>query len=341
MTAPSLSVVMAVHNGMPYLETSLRSILAQTFGDFEFVIGDDGSDDGSSELLRRFASADRRIRLLRRETKSGLAASANWVIEGASAPLVAIAHADDCSRPERLERQVALLRDHEDAVLAGTLCDGIDDAGRRVRPADAWRLVRRAPFAPFAHSSIMFRRADFLAVGGYRAEAEYWEDLDLYFRMADRGRLLVVPEILASVRHATTSTRLRDDSDRVENAVDTMYRAVAAFRAGEDYEAVLRRPRPPGEKLHPRIFVARGSTRLWSGRTPQVLRRMIRRGALGVNLQSLKALAWGAWGELSPRTLRFLIRTVLRLGNLAAKPHLAGRDAIEWHPRPRRRPGRA
>ena len=95
MTFPPLSVAMSVHNGMPYLETSVRSILAQTFGDFEFVIGDDGSTDGSSELLSRLAAADGRIRLLRRESKSGLAASANWVIGEARAPLVAIAHADD------------------------------------------------------------------------------------------------------------------------------------------------------------------------------------------------------------------------------------------------------
>jgi glycosyltransferase involved in cell wall biosynthesis len=331
---------MAVHNGMPYLETSVRSILAQTFGDFEFVIGDDGSSDGSTELLRRFASADGRIRLLRRESKSGLAASANWVAGEARAPLIAIAHADDYSYPRRLEREVALLRAYPDAVLVGTLSDGIDEAGRRVRPVDAWRLTHASPFAPFAHSSIMFRREAFAAVGGYRAEAEYWEDLDLYFRLSGRGRLLVVPETLSSVRHARTSTRLRDEGERVENAVDTMYRAAAAFWAGEDYEAVLSRPRTPGEKLHPRTFVARGSTRLWSGRSPQVLRQMLRRGGLGANPQSLQALLWGAWGELSPRTLRLLIRSLLRLGNLAARPRLAGRDSVEWRPRPRRTGGR-
>ena len=204
-----------------------------------------------------------------------------------------------------------------------------------MRPSDAWRLTQAAPFAPFAHSSIMFRREAFAAVGGYRAEAEYWEDLDLYFRLSGLGRLLVVPETLSSVRHARTSTRLRDERERVENAVDTMYRAAAAFWEGEDYEAVLRRPRAPGDKLHPRTFVARGSTRLWSGRAPHVLQPMLERGALGANPQSLKALIWGAWGELSPRTLRFLIRTMLRLGNFAAMARLGGRDCVEWQPRSR------
>src|SRR5438874_12259056 len=95
--APPLTVAMSVHNGMPYVGESIRCILEQTFGDFEFLIGDDGSSDGSSDILAQWARRDNRIRLLRRETKSGLARGANWVISSAWAPLVAIAHADDVS----------------------------------------------------------------------------------------------------------------------------------------------------------------------------------------------------------------------------------------------------
>lgn len=184
---------MPVRNGMPYVEQSIRSIIAQSFTDFEFVIGDDGSTDGTTEVLHAFARHDERIRLLRRETGSGLAASANWVVAAARAPLVAVAHADDLSHPDRLARQVAVLRDIPTVDLVGTLWDGIDEQGRYVRPGDYWKLLRKTPLAAFAHSSIMFRKTAFDGAGGYRPEAEYWEDLDLYLRVAARGGVVVIP----------------------------------------------------------------------------------------------------------------------------------------------------
>ena len=174
MTAmPALSVVLPVHNGMPYVEESVRSLLAQTFADFELVIGDDGSSDGTSAVLARLAAQDARIRVLRREAPSGLAHSANWLVRETRCPIVAIAHADDRSYPERFARQMAILRGAPDIDLVGTLWDGIDEEGRQVRPGDFWRLLKRSPFAPFSHSSIMFRRASFERAGGYRPQAEY------------------------------------------------------------------------------------------------------------------------------------------------------------------------
>jgi hypothetical protein len=330
---PRLSVVMPVHNGMPYVEESIASILGQSFRDFEFVIGDDGSTDGSSEVLERYARLDPRIRLVRRERKSGLAHGGNWVVAEARAPLVAIAHADDLSFPDRLARQVGLLEAEPGIDLVGTLWNGIDETGRQVRPADWWRLLKRSPFAPFSHSSVMFRRSAFDRAGGYRPEAEYWEDLDLYFRIAESGRVAVIPEILATVRHAHVSDRLRSDPERVEDAVDLMYRSTAAYRRGEDPIASLADESEPRSRLHPMTFVSCGSTRLWSGRSPSVLKRMRQRAELGFNSASAHALAWVLWGTASPRTLRFFLRSLLRLRNLAARPLLARRAWVEWRPR--------
>ncbi|MFN3388234.1 MAG: glycosyltransferase family A protein, partial [Allosphingosinicella sp.] len=340
MSAPAVSAVMAVHNGMPHVEASVRSVLAQSFHDFEFVIGDDGSSDGSSDVLRALAAQDRRIRLLRRETKSGLAASANWVVGEARAPLVAIVHADDIAYPERLARQHALFQAQPGTSLVATLSDGIDEEGRTVRPADWWRLLSGAPLAPFVHSSIMFRRASFDRVGGYRAAAEYWEDLDLYLRLAETGRLLVVPEVLTGVRHTGISTRLRERQEEVEDAVDLMYRAIDAYARGEDYDAVLRAGRAGG-RLHPKTFVARGSTRLWSGRRPGQMRRLLKRGDLRPDAASLQALGWVGWGAVSPRSLRFVVRAILRARNALARRSLGACAFVEWHPRGGARPGSA
>jgi glycosyltransferase involved in cell wall biosynthesis len=274
--SPPLSVVLPVHNGMPYVEESVRSILDQTFGDFELVVGDDGSTDGTSEILRRLAAADRRIRLLRRDRPSGLAPAANWVVAEARAPLVAVAHADDRSYPLRLARELAVFEAEPGVDLVGTLWDGIDEQGRKVRPADLWRLLRGSPFAPFSHSSIMFRRSAFQRVGGYRSRANYWEDLDLYFRIARSGRVVVIPEVLSAVRHARISTRLRDAQEEVENMVDLMFRTVEAAVAGQDPETVAAAYGGPPEKLHPMTFVSCGSTRLWSGRSPQIFSEIMK-----------------------------------------------------------------
>ncbi|HZG08177.1 MAG TPA: glycosyltransferase family A protein [Allosphingosinicella sp.] len=331
---PALSVILPVHDGMPYVEESIRSILQQSFGDLELVIGDDGSSDGTSEVLARLAAEDRRIRVLRRERPSGLAASANWVVSQTRAPLVAVAHADDRAYPERLERQIAVLRGEPEIDLVGTLWDGMDEEGRRVRPGDFWRLLRRSPFAPFSHSSIMFRRAAFERAGGYRPEAEYWEDLDLYFRVAERGRIVVIPEVLSTVRHARISTRLRNNQLRVENAVDLMFRSTACYAAGGDHTPLLKSHAPLcDKKLHPMTFISCGSTRLWSGRSPRIIERMRERALLKFNGSSLHALVWVLWGTASPRTLRLFLRSLLHIRNAIAKPLLRGRDYVEWCPR--------
>lgn len=337
---PRVSVVMPVHNGMPYVEETVASILAQTMTDFEFVIGDNGSTDGTAEALERWARSDSRIRLLRRESKSGLAGGGNWVVAESRAPLVAIAHADDLSHPDRLRRQADLMDAEPDLDLAGTLWNGIDRDGRQVRPADRWRLVRETPFAPFSHSSAMFRRAAFDRAGGYRAEAEYWEDLDLYYRIAAFGRVGVIPETLATVRHADVSARLRDDPESVENAVDLMFRSTEVYRRGGDHGSLFGTAMPADRLLHPLTFVSCGSTRLWSGESPAILKRMWRRGGFRPTPSGVRALVWVIWGTLSPKSLRFVLRGLLHARNLVALPLIGDRSFVEWKPRHRRGPAR-
>lgn len=171
-----LSVVMPVHNAAPYLDEAIGSILSQTYRDFEFVILDDGSTDGSSEKLREWAAKDQRIRLHRLDSNSGPADSSNLVVRHARGSLIARMDADDESLPDRLQQQVDLLQRRPDVGLVGTLCDVIDKDGSTVRTRDLWRLTRRSWFAPFPHGSIMYRRELFDLAGGYRGSCVYWED---------------------------------------------------------------------------------------------------------------------------------------------------------------------
>jgi glycosyltransferase involved in cell wall biosynthesis len=331
---PRISIVMPVNNCRDFLEESVRSLLAQTVTDFELILGDDGSDDGSGALLDRLAAEDERIRVIRRPSRSGLAASANWVVAHARAPLVAIAHADDVSSPERLERLGAFLDAHPEATAVGTPALGIDESGRAVHPPNFWRLVQPSPFAPFAHSSILFRKAAFDAVGGYRRACDYWEDLDLWWRLADLGPIFVLPEPLVRYRHWQGSSRGDERAREIERAHALMYRCAELHWRNESFEALLdeRGDGSPGG-VRPRIFVARSWLSVWRGKRPRVFRQMMARARLGPDFDTLQSTVFVAWATLSPRSLRLFLRGFLGARNRLALLLLRGADHIRWQPR--------
>lgn len=327
---------MPVRNALPYLDVAVESILGQSFRHFEFVIRDDDSTDGSRERLRWWAARDARIRLFEGERSLGPAGSSNWVVEQAAAPVVARMDADDISHPQRMERQLAILAGDPEAVLVGSVWEGIDRQGRVVREPDVSRLGEFGFAAPFAHGSIMFRRWAFDRVGGYRAECDFWEDLDLYVRMADVGRVLVTAEALYQHRFSETSTRLTSRRAEVERSVDAMFECRAASERGEDYTALLRAPRDGaanGSKHNPNTFLSLGFITLWSGLRPPTLGQLLTRGRLSADGPTARALIWAAWATLSPRTLRYMMRRRLRKKSEEARRRFGGRTLWEWRAR--------
>ncbi|HEX8191787.1 MAG TPA: glycosyltransferase family A protein [Allosphingosinicella sp.] len=331
---PRLSVVMPARNALPYLDAAIGSILAQTFPDFEFVIRDDGSTDGTRERLRHWARQDSRIRLFEGE-KLGPAGSSNWVVQQARAPIVARMDADDVSRPSRLERQLALFAQSE-TVLAGTLADTIDARGRKVRDPDYWRLCRRSCFLPFPHTSIMFRRSAFDAVGGYRPQCDYWEDLDFCLRLSALGEVSVIADALVSYRTSASSVRLvPTEQERVEVSVEKMFRSVEAIAKDGCYEAVVAKSgEPPPARVRPLTFVSIGSSRLWAGERPRLMRRLLRRGRLGLDVESALTLGWTALAVASPRTLRLLLKTLNRFRSVRARARITPGAVYPWRPHP-------
>jgi hypothetical protein len=251
----------------------------------------------------------------------------------ANAPLIARMDADDVAHPERLKRQWEIFQEHASVQLVGTLWEGIDARGRRIRPRDRWRLVRRSAFAPFPHGSIMFRRAAFDQIGGYREACAFWEDLDLYLRMAATGRVVVIPDVLYHYRFHLNGSRLAFQTEQVEQAVGLMRRCISERRAGRDYDSLLFEPeeaRGASRKLHPAVFTSIGSSRLWSGHSPAVLNSLWQRGALAPDRATALALVWAAWGALSPSSLRLLMRSITRARDLLASRRLGNRRLHEW-----------
>lgn len=327
-----VSVVMPVRNAGPHLEASIRSILTQSHREFEFVIRDDGSTDGSTEELRRWARRDGRIRLFEGETSLGPAESSNWVVRKAEAPLVARMDADDISHPDRLRRQVAVLARQPAVVLVGSLFDSIDAHTNRLRAPDLWRLARPSPSAPFAHGSVMFRRQAFELVNGYRSACDYWEDLDLFLRLAAVGRVVVLADALYRYRFWAASSRGTSRPETLDRAADLATECVEALRQGRSYEPLLddRATRPPQAKLAPRAFMTAGVLRLWSGRSPGTLGPVLRRGALRWDRTSAYVLAWSLVGALSPRFLRLCHRAFAGLRNYRARRRIVAGAVYDW-----------
>jgi glycosyltransferase involved in cell wall biosynthesis len=322
---------MPVYNALPFLDDSVGSILEQSFTDFELVILDDGSTDGSTASLRRWAALDARIRLLESPGRGGAVRSSNLVTSSSAAPLIARMDADDVAHPRRLERQVEVLKANPDAIMVGALGVTIDAAGRPVRPADYGRLVRRSAFAPFSHSSVMFRRQPFERLGGYRAAAEKWEDVDLFLRMAGEGRILVLAEPLIQHRQAGRSTRSADGEAQFQNAMALLYRCIREYERRGSYEDLLEEPAGP-ELPDPLVLLECGSGALWAGERAGMFRRAAKRAMLRPDSASLKVLAWAAWAELNPGTLRAALRWRIALSARRARKRLGAARVVEWRP---------
>jgi len=325
---------MPVHNGLPYLDEAIESILGQTFSDFEFVILDDASTDGSFEKLVEWTARDPRVRLLRSEQNLGPALSSQKVASEALAPIVARMDADDVSLPTRLEEQLAVLERRPKAGLVASLHQIIDSKGRKVRGPEPWRLTRRSLFVPFCHGAIMYRQAVFKQVGGYRSKCEYWEDQDLIMRMAAVSKIIVIPRALFKVRQSTTSTRVSSNQDRLERAVDRMYRCLDRADVGGEYDDLLSIPEKSGP-IDPRVFVALGSVTLWAGARPRLFRRLLQRSRLVPNYASLSALVWTAWASLSPFTLRKFMQLLLLARNAKASRSNNEEGLVHWAPTPK------
>jgi glycosyltransferase involved in cell wall biosynthesis len=331
-SAPSISVVMPVRNALPFLDESIGSILSQTFTDFEFVILDDASTDGSTARLREWARRDVRIRLYEAREKLDPSVISNFVVRKARAGIIARMDADDISHADRLMRQWEVMQTRPDVALVGTLFEGIDVKGRRVRRRDRWRLTRKTVFPPFPHGSVMFRREIFEEVGGYRKECDAWEDQDLFLRIRKRACVVVLTDALYYYRfhvHSVTSNR---PMERVAQSYSVRESCLARLRRGHDYTQLLTDVELNSHRSEAVAYALylRGSMRLWAGHPPEVLELLFEHKTLGFGPFHLRTLVWATWGWLSPQSLRFFLRSLIRTRDLLASISVKDGGIHEW-----------
>jgi glycosyltransferase involved in cell wall biosynthesis len=226
--SPLISVLMPVYNTSAYLRQAIDSILAQDLGDFEFLILDDGSSDGSKKIIAEYAGTDSRIRFLPLPHQGYVPILCHW-LEWTRGEFIARMDSDDVAMPQRFSHQIQYLRDHPECVIVGSRVRGIDPLGAFLFDSDhplaheeIDAMLMRGSGWGIVHPVAMMRREAALAVGGYRAPYAYAEDLDLFLRLAEYGKLANLPEILLQYRQHTASvnrTRQPAQARSIEAAV--------------------------------------------------------------------------------------------------------------------------
>ncbi len=211
MSEPAVTVLMTVYNAGRFLEPSIRSILRQTFQDFEFLIVDDCSTDGSGEVAESWASKDARIKIVRNANNRGQTECLNLGLGLARGRWIARHDADDLAHPTRLVLQSRFTQSAPEIVLLGSNGRIINEQDKLVGLLDAplsqEGITWTAPFLnPFMHTSVMFRtdviRDEF---GGYDASYRVAQDYELWTRVISRHRSANLPQRLICYRHLATS----------------------------------------------------------------------------------------------------------------------------------------
>ena len=205
MKDPVVSVVMPVFNGARFLREAVESILGQSFGDFEFIVIDDGSTDESASILRSYEQSDRRLRVYGQENR-GLIDSLNRASDLAATGYIARMDADDIAARDRLLRQLKFMNAHRNVSVIGSAVELIEASGKPLGVGrnplgnDEIRAALLGGECPFYHSSVLMRMEAFRSAGRYRKVVRDAEDYDLWLRMTDRFPMANLGEVLLKYR---------------------------------------------------------------------------------------------------------------------------------------------
>lgn len=201
--APTISVLMTAYNSQQYVAEAIESILGQTFGDFEFIIINDGSTDDTAKIIRKYARADKRIRFIDNKKNQGLIAVLNQGLDLCTGQYIARMDSDDISMPHRFARQIEYMTQHPDVGILGTWIQITPPQGR----PDAGKHKENIGYMDILggwvvnHPTVMMR-TDVMRKNNlyYRPEFPHAEDYDMWARAIRFTKIRNIQEELLKYR---------------------------------------------------------------------------------------------------------------------------------------------
>ncbi|MCX8080821.1 MAG: glycosyltransferase [Bacteroidia bacterium] len=227
MEHPKLSVLIPVFNGMPYIKEAVESVLNQDFKDYELIITDNQSNDGTWEYVSSLN--DKRIKCFRNPVNLGMVGNWNKALEYARGEYIKVLPADDYLLPGALRKQVQLLDEHKEAVMVCGAKRVIDSSGKALFTKrfmkkntlldgkEAINLVVRSGSNSIGEGGcVMFRSKYLPLTGGFEDDIFYTEDIQLWFKLLLHGKLFVMPDEVAAFRISGISLSVQRSKEQLK-----------------------------------------------------------------------------------------------------------------------------
>jgi glycosyltransferase involved in cell wall biosynthesis len=227
-----ISVIMPVYNTAQYVWEAIESVLSQTFSDFEFIIVDDGSTDGSDKIIESYAQKDPRISFYKNDKNRWIAFTRNRLFSLVNTEIVATQDSDDVSRNDRFEKEYNFLIQNKNCGAVSSDTEIIDENGKiiwfRSYRSDIRNVLLKKN--PLANPANMLRKSIFDEIGGYREWLDIWEDYDLWLRMYAKGYTLsVINEPLLKLRIRSGQTKSEKLKEHLWNSIKLQKRAIVEY----------------------------------------------------------------------------------------------------------------
>lgn len=295
---PKISVLMSVLNGQEFLRPAVESVLSQTLTDFEFIVIDNASRDDTPAILDSYR--DTRIVRVRNDRVLSLTQSLNKGLQVACGAYVARLDADDVAAPARLMKQAELLDRDQHVLLVGSAVRVINEAGQvigQINPptaqADLYNAL--AYSNPIVHSTAMYRRDAVRALGGYPETWVYAQDLALWLKVAERGKIAMVPELLVDLReHSRQATQSPD------LAVTRNREMIAIFGSAQQLPGLSHDAKRRGRLHLATLHCLLAGALVASGRLPSAIGELLHGLYLAPVFCTRRALA-GRWRVALPK----------------------------------------